>query len=594
MDFFDLLTMIGGLALFLYGMQLMGDGLKKISGGRMEKILETLTSNKLKAVLLGAGVTAVIQSSSATTVMVVGFVNSGIMKLEQAVGIIMGANIGTTVTSWILSLAGLEGTNFFIRMMKPSSFSPVLAFIGICFMMFSKNEKKKDVSMILIGFAILMFGMQTMSGAVEPLAEVPEFTNILLLFSNPIFGLLAGTLLTAVIQSSSASVGILQALCVTGAVSYRAALPIIMGQNIGTCITALLSSVGASKNAKRAALIHFYFNLLGTVIFMVLFYVIYGFVRFPFMDSAANAMGIAVLHSVFNVFATAVMLPLSKVLVKLACLTVREEVSEEEGGSLAEDLKLLDERFLNSPSLAMEQCRKVTTNMADTTRNAWEYAAGLIKDYKEKKVDQVMQFEKDADQYEDALGSYLVKLSSKNLSEKDSETLSILLHCIGDFERISDDAVNVAIAAQEMHDKKLNFSDKALEELKIYSEAITGILNITIDVFREEDMGLAMQVEPLEEVISQLNAEVKKRHIKRLRKGKCTIESGFVLSDIITNFERIASHCTNITINVMQSKDESFELHEYKNSLKGQDRRIFEGLFYSFYGQYALPKNMPS
>ncbi len=591
MDFFDLLTMIGGLALFLYGMQLMGDGLKRASGGRMEKILETLTSNKWKAVLLGAGVTAVIQSSSATTVMVVGFVNSGIMKLEQAVGIIMGANIGTTATSWILSLAGLEGTNFFIRMLKPSSFSPILAVIGISFMMFSKNEKKKDVSMILIGFTILMFGMETMSDAVKPLTDVPEFTNILLMFSNPVLGMLAGTLLTAAIQSSSASVGILQALCVTGAVSYGTALPIVMGQNIGTCVTALLSAVGASKNAKRAAFVHFYFNLLGTIIFMILFYTLNIFISFPFMDTAANAMGIAVIHSVFNVFATAVMLPLAKQLERLACLTIRDEIKkEEEMSPLEEDLKKLDERFLNTPALAMEQCRRVTTNMAFTARKSWERAVGLIMKYNRKTADYVMQLEEDVDRYEDALGSYLVKLSARDLSEKDSETLSILLHCIGDFERISDHAVNITKSAQEMSDKEQVFSDKAVEELKIYMEAITGILNITVDVFKEEDMTLAMQVEPLEEVITQLNAEVKKRHIKRLRKGKCTIEQGFVLSDIITSFERVAAHCTNITINVMQSKDESFELHEYKNSLKAQDRRIFESLFHSFYGQYALPK----
>ncbi len=592
MDFFDFLTMAGGLALFLYGMQLMGDGLKKTSGGRMEKILETLTSNKLKAVLLGAGVTAVIQSSSATTVMVVGFVNSGIMKLEQTVGIIMGANIGTTVTSWILSLAGLEGDNFFIQLLKPSSFSPVLAFVGIVFMMFAKSEKKKDISMILIGFAILMFGMQTMSGAVEPLADVPEFTNILLMFSNPVLGMLAGALLTAIIQSSSASVGILQALCVTGAVSYGTALPIIMGQNIGTCVTALLSAMGASKNAKRAAFIHFYFNLIGTIIFMILFYLINAFIHFPFLNTAANAAGIAVIHSVFNIFATAIMLPLSGVLERLACLTIRDEKTdtEEEISPLEEDLKLLDERFLNTPALAMEQCRKVTKNMADITRKSWERAARLIAKYDKKQADYVIQLEEEVDKYEDLLGAYLVKLSSRNLSERDSETLSILLHCIGDFERISDNAVNIAKAAREMYDKKQAFSDKATEELRIYTEAITGILNITIDVFKQEDMELALQVEPLEEVINQLNAEIKKRHIKRLRKGKCTIELGFVLSDIITNFERIAAHCTNITINVMQSKDESFELHEYKNMIKSQDRRIFESLFHSFYGQYALPK----
>ncbi len=590
MDFFNLLTLAGGLALFLYGMQLMGDGLKKTSGGRMEQILEKLTSNKWKAVLLGAGVTAVIQSSSATTVMVVGFVNSGIMKLSQAIGVIMGANIGTTVTSWILSLAGIEGTNFFIRLLKPSSFSPVLALIGMSFFMFAKSEKKKDIATIMVGFAILMFGMQTMSGAVEPLADVPEFTEILLMFSNPILGMLAGAVLTAVIQSSSASVGILQALCVTGSVSFGTALPIIMGQNIGTCVTALLSSMGASKNAKRAAFIHFYFNLIGTAIFMVIFYLINSFLDFTFLNEPASAVGIAVIHSIFNIFATTVMLPLSGLLEKLACLTIRDGKTEEEVSFTEEDLKILDERFLNSPSLAMEQCRKATSDMAEATRRSWEQAVRLIGNFEQKKADYVMQLEKNVDRYEDALGSYLVKLSAKNLSERDSQSLSILLHCIGDFERISDHAVNITMAAKEMYEKKQSFSEKALEELKVYTQAINGILNVTIDVFRQEDMELALEVESLEEVINQLNAEVKKRHIKRLRKGKCTIELGFILSDIITSFERIAAHCAHITINVMQSKDESFELHEYKENLKNRDRKDFETLFSSLQQQYALPE----
>ncbi len=590
MDFFNLLTLAGGLALFLYGMQLMGDGLKKTSGGRMEQILEKLTSNKWKAVLLGAGVTAVIQSSSATTVMVVGFVNSGIMKLSQAIGVIMGANIGTTVTSWILSLAGIEGSNFFIRLLKPSSFSPVLALIGMGFFMFAKSEKKKDIATIMVGFAILMFGMQTMSGAVEPLADVPEFTEILLMFSNPILGMLAGAVLTAVIQSSSASVGILQALCVTGSVSFGTALPIIMGQNIGTCVTALLSSMGASKNAKRAAFIHFYFNLIGTAIFMVIFYLINSFLDFTFLNEPASAVGIAVIHSIFNIFATTVMLPLSGLLEKLACLTIRDGKTEEEVSFTEEDLKILDERFLNSPSLAMEQCRKATSDMAEATRKSWEQAVRLIGNFEQKKADYVMQLEKNVDRYEDALGSYLVKLSAKNLSERDSQSLSILLHCIGDFERISDHAVNITMAAKEMYEKKQSFSEKALEELKVYTQAINGILNVTIDVFRQEDMELALEVESLEEVINQLNAEVKKRHIKRLRKGKCTIELGFILSDIITSFERIAAHCSHITVNVMQSRDESFELHEYKENLKNRDRKDFETLFSSLQQQYALPE----
>jgi len=591
MDFFDLLTMIGGLALFLYGMQLMGDGLKKTSGGKMEYILETLTSNKLKAILLGAGVTAVIQSSSATTVMVVGFVNSGIMKLTQAIGIIMGANIGTTATSWILSLAGLEGSNFFVKLLKPTSFSPVLAIIGIAFLMFAKNEKKKDISYIMIGFAILMFGMDSMSGAVEGLRDVPEFTNILLMFSNPILGMIAGAVLTAIIQSSSASVGILQALCVTGAVPYSTALPIIMGQNIGTCVTALLSAVGASKNAKRAAFVHFYFNLIGTIIFMVVFYGINAFMAFPFMTAAADAVGIAVIHTGFNVFATIVMVPLSRLLEKLACITIKDEVVTEnvEVRFIDEDLKVLDDRFLNTPSLAMEHCRMVTAHMADMARTSWEKAAFLVKNYDQKIADQVIELENDVDRYEDALGTYLLKLSSKNLSEKDSQTLSILLHCIGDFERISDHAVNVMYAAKEMHEKKQMFSEKAQSELSVYMKAITGILNITIDVFRQEDIGLVLEIQTLENIIDELNAEIKKRHIRRLRKGECTIELGFILSDITTSFERISDHCSNISVSIMQSKDDSFEVHEYKETLRHQDEETFQKILFIMKEQYKLP-----
>ena len=591
MDFFGFLTLLGGLALFLYGMELMGDGLKKTSGGRLEHILETLTSSKLKGVLLGMGVTAVIQSSSATTVMVVGFVNSGIMKLSQAVGVIMGANIGTTATSWILSLAGIHGNSFFVNMLKPSSFSPVLAFIAIVFMMFSKKEKKKDVALILMGFAILMFGMETMSGAVAPLADDPKFTSILLMFSNPVLGLLAGAVLTAVIQSSSASVGILQALSATGVMPFGAALPIIMGQNIGTCVTALLSSIGTSKNAKRAAFVHFYFNLIGTIVFLILFYSINAFVHFSFMGQAANAVGIAIIHSCFNIFATCLFFPFSDLLVKLACLTVRDTQEQEAAvNAIDADFKLLDDRFLSTPSLAVEHCKTVTMHMAEMSRNTWEVAVSLIDHYSTKATEVVRQMEADVDRYEDALGTYLVKVSSGNLPEKDSQTISILLHCIGDFERISDHAMNIMEATEEMHEKKENFSEKAMAELKVYIDAIRGIMNTTIEVFEREDMQLAQQVEPFEEVIDRLNAEVKKRHVKRLRKGKCTIELGFVFSDIITSFERIADHCSNIAVSVLQIKDDAFEVHEYKENLKNKDHVIYEKLFDTFSRDYALPK----
>ena len=426
MDIFGVLTMVGGLALFLYGMHLMGDGLSNASGGRLEKILEKLTSNPLKAVLLGAGVTAVIQSSSATTVMVVGFVNSGVMKLAQAVNIIMGANIGTTITSWILSLSGIESSNVFIKLLKPTSFSPVLAIIGVAFLMFSKKEKKKDIGMILVGFAILMTGMDTMSGAVKPLADVPEFTNILLMFSNPVLGLVAGAVLTAVIQSSSASVGILQALCVTGAVSYSTALPIIMGQNIGTCVTALLSGIGASKNAKRASLVHLYFNLIGTVVFMTVFYILNAFIDFTFMTEAANGAGIAVIHTVFNVCATALLLPFAKLLEKLACLTIKDDVVEVVETQADRDFRLLDVRFLDTPGLAVEQSREVARNMAELSKEAFFLSMGLVSEYNEEKAERVRFLENEIDRYEDTLGSYLVKLAQKQMAERDNHT--VFLH----------------------------------------------------------------------------------------------------------------------------------------------------------------------
>ena len=489
MDFFSILTMLGGLALFLYGMQVMGDGLAKISGGKLEKILENLTSSKLKAVLLGLGVTAVIQSSSATTVMVVGFVNSGIMKLTQAVGIIMGANIGTTVTAWILSLAGIESNNFFMSLLKPSSFAPILALIGIVLLMFTKNSRKKDIGAILVGFAVLMFGMDTMSAAVKPLADVPEFTNLLLAFSNPIAGVLAGTVLTAIIQSSSASVGILQALCVTGAVPYSAAFPIIMGQNIGTCVTALLSAIGANKNAKRAAMIHLYFNIIGTVVFLSVFYILNAAVQFPFMDAMATPAAIAVTHSVFNVTATLLLLP----------------------------------------------------------------------------------------------------LNNKDLSETDSHSVSMMLHCIGDFERISDHAVNIKESADELHAKGLSFSVYAKAELRVLTAAVTKIVETAFSVFDEQDITKASEIEALEELIDELTKEMKRRHINRLRSGECTIEMGFILSDLITSMERIADHCSNIGVCVTQVRENLYDTHRHLNAMKNDQDDEFNKCLEAVRKEYLLP-----
>ena len=590
MDFFGVLTMIGGLALFLYGMHVLGDGLSKASGGRLEQILEKLTSNKLKAVLLGAGVTAVIQSSSATTGMVVGFVNSGIMKLSQAIGIIMGANIGTTVTSWILSLTGIESGNFFVQLLKPTSFSPILAIIGVGILLFSKNEKKKNVAVIMVGFAVLMFGMETMSSAVTPLADVPEFTNVLLMFSNPLLGMLAGAILTAIIQSSSASVGILQALCATGAVTYSTALPIIMGQNIGTCVTALLSSVGTSKNARRAAIIHLYFNIIGTIVFMILFYAMHAIIGFEFMDLAAEPYGIAVIHSTFNVFATCLLLPFSKMLEKLAYLTIPEDASENVMVRyIDEDIKALDSRFMNNPGLAMEQSRKVITHMAQTAKDSYLKAIGLLEHYDEQTAEEIVQMEKDVDRYEDVLGTYLLKLTGRELSERDSQSLTFYLHSIGDFERISDHAVSIMKSCEEKNQKGQEFSNKAQEELEIFSRAITRILNTSLEVFKREDGELTYEVEALQAVVEELSAEVRKRHIKRLRKGKCTIELGFLLSDIITSYERIAAHCAHIAVSIVQVRDDSLEMHGYNEEIREKDAVRYHQLYDTFLQEYALP-----
>ena len=571
MSVFDILTMIGGLALFLYGMEVMGNGLSKASGGRMERILEKMTDNIFKAVLLGAGVTAVIQSSSATTVMVVGFVNSGIMKLSQAVGVIMGANIGTTVTSWLLSLTGIQGDNFILTLMKPSSFSPILAVIGIGFLMFSKNEKKKDIGTIMIGFTVLMFGMETMSDAVKPLADVPEFANILLMFKNPLLGMLAGLVLTAVIQSSSASVGILQSLCVTGAVSYGAAIPIIMGQNIGTCVTALLSSIGASKNAKRTAFVHLYFNIIGTTIFMIGFYALNAFVHFSFIDNMANPAGIAVIHSVFNIFATAILLPFHRGLEKLAILTVRtSDEDEKQSVQPAEEgqdmLLLLDDRFIEKPGFAMENCYSVTSHMAELSRQALFIAMELLQKYDETKAENVLKLENKVDHYEDRLGTYLIRLSSRDLSEKDSKSLSMLLHCIGDLERISDHAVNIMEKAEELQEKEASFSENATKELQLLENALNRILNLTNDAFENSDMRLAAQVEPLEEVIDVMAERLRDQHILRLKDGVCSIDTGVVFLDVLNNAERISDHCSNVAARLIgMDAGEDYDSHTLKS-----------------------------
>lgn len=586
MDIFGLLTLVGGLALFLYGMNVMGAGLEKMSGGKLERILETLTSNPIKAVLLGAGVTAVIQSSSATTVMVVGFVNSGIMKLSQAVGIIMGANVGTTFTAWILSLTGIQGDSILINLLKPSSFSPILALIGIILYTMAKSDKKKDVGEIMLGFAVLMFGMESMSGAVEPLADVPEFTSILTMFHNPILGVLVGAILTAVIQSSSASVGILQALSVTGAFTFGSAIPIIMGQNIGTCVTAMISSVGGNRGAKRTAFVHLYFNIIGTIVFMVLFYLGNAIFRFDFTNEVVDAAGIALVHTTFNVFATLLLLPFAKQLERLAYLTIPE--TEEEKQAKVDVFGILDERFLNSPTFAIEQCRSLTAKMAELSKESFLESMELLDDYSEEKASDVIAKENLIDTYDDKISAYLTRLNSGDLSYGDSLKVTSLLHCLTDFERISDHACNVVENAQQMKKDGAEFSKKGKEEMGIYKNAIVDILTRTTQAFVESDEQLARTVEPLEEVIDEINKDVKKHHMKRLRKGKCTIELGLVLSDLAMNYERVADHCSNIAVYMMQLKDTQLEEHSFTEQMDEEESIQFNKNLEIFQKKYAL------
>lgn len=586
MDIFGVLTLIGGLALFLYGMNVMGAGLEKMSGGKLEQLLEKLTSNPLKAVLLGAGVTAVIQSSSATTVMVVGFVNSGIMKLSQAIGIIMGANIGTTITAWLLSLTGIEGSSFFMQMLKPSSFAPILALVGIIFIMSGKSDKKKDLGSILLGFTVLMTGMDMMSGAVKPLADVPEFTNILTMFDNPVFGVIAGAVLTGIIQSSSASVGILQALSVTGVFTFSSVIPIIMGQNIGTCVTAMISAVGANKGARRTAFVHLYFNLIGTLLFLTVYFIGNAIIGFSFADQVVGEVEIALIHTIFNVFTTLVLLPFTRVLEKLAYLTI--PLGEDEQHVKGDTFAVLDERFLNSPAFAIEQCRTLISQMAEMTRDSFLEAMEVLEVYAQDKADDVIKKENMVDAYTDKVGAYLTRLNGEDLSASDSLKVTTMLHCITDFERISDHAINVVEIAQQMQKEEAGFSKKGKEEVTVYGEAVADILRRTTDAFVQNDQRLAHTVEPLEEVIDELNKVVKKHHMKRLRKGKCTIEMGLMLSDLAMNYERVADHCSNIAVYMMQVKDSQLEEHSFTEQLDAKESEEFVRLLDEFGKKYQL------
>ena len=580
MDFFDVLTLLGGLSLFLFGMNLMGNSLEKCAGSSLKVLLSKLTSRKILGFLTGLGVTAVIQSSSATTVMVVGFVNSGLLSLRQAIGVIMGANVGTTVTAWILSLTGLDGDSFFIRLLEPTSFSPVLALIGVGLTMMAKSERKKDVGMILLGFAVLMFGMDTMSGAVAGLQDVPEFQSIFLMFTNPVLGVLAGAILTAIIQSSSASVGILQALSATGQVTYGAAIPIIMGQNIGTCVTAMISSVGANKNAKRAAVVHLLFNIIGTCVWLSVFYLINAVVHFDFVGNSIDQLGIAVVHTTFNVLCTALLFPFSGLLEKLACRLVRDD-------KVPEQIQILDERLLSTPPVAIGRCQEVAETMARISMDALRTGCRLIEHYDAKEAQAVRETEKEADQYEDMLGTYLVKLGRENLSERDNRQVSKLLHIIGDFERISDHAVNVVESAEEMRSKGLHFSPQAKQELNVLTSAVGEIMDLSLDAFLKDDPDLAVKVEPLEQVVDTLKEQLRNRHILRLQRGECTIELGFVWSDLLTDLERVADHCSNIAGCVIEMSHGSLDVHEYLDYIKGGSI-AFQRAYNAYARKYAL------
>ena len=584
MDFFSILAMVGGLSLFMYGMNTMGDGLSKLAGGKLAGILEKLTSKRIYAVILGMVVTAVIQSSSATTVMVVGFVNSGIMNLNQAVGIIIGANIGTTLTSWLLSLVGVEGGNFFMNLLKPSSLSPIMALIGILMIMSKKSQKSKDIGSIFIGFAILMFGMEMMSDAVKPLADDPNFTGILTRFSNPFLGVSMGAILTAIIQSSSASVGILQALCTTGVITYAVAVPIIMGQNIGTCFTAILSSVGASVNARRASFIHMYFNLIGTIIFMSAFYSYNGIVGFPFINDVVKASDVALIHSIFNVTCTIILYPMADWLVKLATWTVKDvDKSETEGKKLG-----LDERFLQQPSFAIQRSRAALEQMADHVSKSSELTSDLLSSFDGDKVKEVYSIEDQIDEYEDALASYLLKLSDKQLSTEDNNSMSLILHSIVDLERISDHCNNISENMENLHNKKHSIPEVTLKELAVLSSAVRQVVHYATNALKNEDYGIAIEIEPLEQVVDDLSKTIRQRHIQRLKNGYCSIETGLVIEDTLIDLERISDHCSNIAIAIIELKNENLDSHSYLLSLSKSDDSTFAQIYNAFKAEYYL------
>lgn len=583
MDFFSVLTLIGGLALFLYGMEAMGDALKKLAGGRLESFLGKLTSNRMKGFLLGFIVTAVIQSSSATTVMLVGFVNSGIMKLGQTISIIMGANLGTTVTSWLLSMTGISGESFLIRLLKPESFTPILAAVGILMTMAAKSDRKKDIGSILLGFTILMFGMETMSGSMDGLKDSETFSHVLVMFSNPFMGILTGTILTAIIQSSSASVGILQALSMTGTISYSIAIPIILGQNIGTTITPIISSVSGNTESKRVAFSCLSIKMIGVAVVAVIFYLLNSLFPFDFMSEHVNALSIAVIHTLFNLLSTVILMPFCSWIEKLAVKVIRGPKAAK-----ADVFDTLDERFLSVPSFAVEKTRVLVSDMAEIARDSFIESLTLLKQFDRQKSKEILENESLVDKYEDKIGSYLLKIASLKLSGQDSKEVTQLLHVIGDVERISDHSVNVMEAAQEIHEKGIAFSEEAKKEIRVITGAVSEILEIATQALVNEDLATAKRVEPLEQIIDKLKYKIKNNHILRLRDGNCTVEMGFILSDLLTNCERVADHCSNIAVCLLEMENNSFETHEYLNHVKNEGENEFFEQYDAYKQKYYI------
>ena len=583
MDLFSVFTLCGGLAFFLYGMNVMSSGLEKAAGGKMEALLKKMTSNPIKSLLLGAGITIAIQSSSAMTVMLVGLVNSGIMSLRQTIGVIMGSNIGTTLTAWILSLSGIESTNFWIKLLKPESFSPILALVGVILIITGKHDRRKSIGSIMVGFAVLMYGMELMQDSMSPLADMPEFSAILTAFNNPILGVVVGAAFTGVIQSSAASVAILQALAMTGEITYGIAMPIIMGQNIGTCVTALLSSIGVNRNAKRVAIVHISFNLIGTVFCLILVYGANLIVGLPFLENTIDGLGIAQVHSIFNVFTTLILLPFTAMLEKIANVVVKDAEQEE-------TFTFIDSRLLNTPGVAIAQCNSKSIEMAQLAGSTVLSALSLLKNYDEAVSAEVVANEDKLDHYEDQLGTALVKLSSRSISKKDSKLVNKQLHTIGDLERIGDHAMHFRKSAKEMHDKQLDFSEQAKGELAVLDAAVTEIIGMTVKAYAENDLELAKQVEPLEQVVDRLIAEIKAGHIHRLQEGRCTIELGFILNDLLNSYRRTSDHCSNVAVALIETEQNAFEAHEYLNDVKHSGNIEFEAFFALYREKYHLTK----